>query len=154
MPSKKGSRARILLDTSFLLPVLGYETSKRVMRALPLLTRYELYYSELSLLEALWKISKLLAGLGLDERREALARIREGLDAIAMGMERAEAGPGALLRALEMRLLGHRDMVDNILYATAMEQGLLFLTIDDELISFLERHGLPRDHVVEPERLA
>lgn len=102
MPSKRGSRARILLDTSFLLPVLGYEASKRVMKALPLLTRYELYYSELSLLEALWKISKMLAGLGVNERREALARIREGLEAIATGMERAEAGPGAPLRALEI----------------------------------------------------
>ena len=151
--SRRGSRARILVDTSFLLPVLGYETSRRVMEAWPLLAGHELHYSELSILEALWKISKRLAALDDEERVEALKRVREGLDAIGSGMLRAETTPAAAEKALEMYIMGHKDMIDNLLYATAEEAGLLFLTVDNSLISFLKSHGLPADHVVTPEEL-
>jgi len=49
---------RVILDTSFLLPFLGIRTDEPVMEALPRLRGHELYYSELSVLEALWKIVK------------------------------------------------------------------------------------------------
>jgi predicted nucleic acid-binding protein len=51
---------RILLDTSFTLPFLGFKTSEVVMKALPRLRGHELYYSDLSILEALWKIVKVV----------------------------------------------------------------------------------------------
>ena len=51
---------QILLDTSFLLPFLGFKTDDIIINTLPKLRRYYLYYSDLSLLEALWKISKIV----------------------------------------------------------------------------------------------
>jgi hypothetical protein len=44
---------RILLDTSFTLPFLGFKTSEAVMKALPRLREHELYYSDLSATEVL-----------------------------------------------------------------------------------------------------
>lgn len=134
-------------------PVLGYETSRRVMEALPLLAGYELHYSGLSILEALWKISKRLAALDPGERRDAMERIREGLDAITTGMNHATVTAAAAEKALEVYLLGHRDMVDNLLYTTAAEHNLTLLTIDNELVDFTDANGLPADHIITPEEL-
>ncbi|MCD6443630.1 PIN domain nuclease, partial [Candidatus Bathyarchaeota archaeon] len=58
--SFRGDGRRLLLDTSFLLPVIGFETSNTVMRAFEKLRLYTLYYTDLSLLEASWKIVKVV----------------------------------------------------------------------------------------------
>lgn len=57
--SKKSSRGgnKVLLDTSFLLQILGFETSDRVMKAFQKLGSYELYYGEISIIEELWKMA-------------------------------------------------------------------------------------------------
>ncbi len=44
---------KLLLDTSFLLPILGFETSDRVMNAFNRLHSYELYYNDISILATL-----------------------------------------------------------------------------------------------------
>ena len=75
----------LLLDTSFLLPILGFETSQRVMRALPRLAGHRLYYSEVSLLEALWKIVKVLKGRPAGD----IQRVVEGVQAIQDSMSHA-----------------------------------------------------------------
>ena len=52
--SKKSYRnndKRLLLDTSFLLPILGFETSNVILKTFEKLGFYTLYYNELSLLE-------------------------------------------------------------------------------------------------------
>jgi len=49
--SFQGDGRRLLLDTSFLLPILGFETSNTLMRAFEKLNLYTLYYTDLSLLE-------------------------------------------------------------------------------------------------------
>jgi predicted nucleic acid-binding protein len=63
---------RILLGTSFTLPFLGFKTSEAVMKALPRLRGHELYYSDLSAPEALWKAMKVV-------KKEDLAIVLEGL---------------------------------------------------------------------------
>ena len=51
---------RVLLDTSFLTPFLGLATDEAMMESLPRLKEMELFYSELSILEVMWKIAKSL----------------------------------------------------------------------------------------------
>ncbi|WP_212576999.1 hypothetical protein [Staphylothermus marinus] len=79
MNKKKSMRnnKRILLDTSFLLPILGFETSERIMNTFYKLGSYKLYYNEISILEALWKIIKVIRG-----RDEEVSRIRQGVRSI------------------------------------------------------------------------
>ena len=48
----------MLLDTSFLTPFLGLATDEAMMESLPRLKEMELFYSELSILEAMWKTER------------------------------------------------------------------------------------------------
>jgi hypothetical protein len=66
---------QLLLDTSFLQPFLGFKTDDIIINTLPKLRRHYLYYSDSSLLEALWKISKII-------RKENLEIIIEGIKLI------------------------------------------------------------------------
>ena len=148
--SKKGSRAssRLLLDTSFLLPILGFETSARVMRAFHKLGPYELYYNDISILEALWKIVKVVRG-----SEEEFSRIREGIIAIRETLNYVPLDEKAVENAMRMYKLGHRDMIDNLLYSIAMSKGLRLLTVDEDLVSFVEKRNLARDRIIMPEEL-
>ncbi|MCE4613471.1 MAG: PIN domain-containing protein [Desulfurococcales archaeon] len=149
--SKKGFQGednKLLLDTSFLLPILGFETSGRIMRAFRKLGRYELYYSDLSILEALWKILKVVRGLD-----EEVSRIEEGVTAIKETMKHAPVDGEAVRSAIRMYMMGHRDMIDNLLLSIAASRGLKLLTVDEDLIDFAKRHGLARDAIAAPEDL-
>ena len=139
---------KLLLDTSFLLPILGFDTSKRVIEAFPKLRGYELYYSDLSILEALWKIVKIIRGT-----EEEIKRVAEGVASIKESMKKAPINEEAVKKAMEMYMLGHRDMIDNILYATALTQGLRLLTVDAALREFVTSKGLPAHAIAFPEEL-
>ena len=55
--------------------------------------------------------------------------------------------------AFKLYRLGHKDMIDNILYASAVSLGLLLLTFDDQLKEFVLGKQL-KDIFVSPEDLA
>lgn len=142
----------VLLDTSFILPVLGYDAGPRVQAALEALRRCScpLYYSELSILEALWKIVKTPPAATAEGRR----RVAEGVEALRRGLRVAPLRGEAAELAIALYRLGHRDMVDNLLYASARVEGLRLLTLDRGLASFLENRGLPsRGVLLFPEEL-
>ncbi|MET1160672.1 MAG: PIN domain-containing protein [Thermoprotei archaeon] len=139
---------KILLDTSFLLPILGFETSNRIMRAFQKLGSYELYYSDISILEALWKIVKVIKGT-----REELSRISEGISAIRETMKYAPIDEKVVENAIYMFKLGHKDMIDNLLYSIAMTKKLRLLTVDKDLVEFIKKHDLDKDSVILPEEL-
>ena len=123
------------------------------MRVFEKLRDVRLFYSELSILEALWKISKIVAGLPAEERREAVERVAAGLHSIRAYMERVEVVPETVRLALDMYARGHRDMIDNLLYASAVSHEVALLTVDEKLVSFVERSGLLRRNIVLPEEL-
>jgi predicted nucleic acid-binding protein len=49
----------------------------------------------------------------------------------------ADSTPRGYVKALELKRRGFRDLVDLLLYATALSRGLLLLTRDAQLLSFL-----------------
>ncbi|MCD6444508.1 hypothetical protein J7L70_05865 [Candidatus Bathyarchaeota archaeon] len=93
------------------------------LRTLYLKGEVELYYSPYSLFEALGRISETSV-------EEGLLSIRE---------------PGTFiegyLRALRLKSEGFGDLIDLILYSTALTKGLRFLTRDKKLIKFIEDSG-------------
>lgn len=133
---------RILLDTSFLLPFLGIDVGEPVTKTLQKLRGYELYYSELSLLEALWKIVKVV---NIDK----MSIVLEGLALIRRDLKLAPIDERATKIALELYRLGHRDLIDNLLYGITLSQNLKLLTIDEELISFVKSNDYP-DTFISP----
>jgi len=58
--STSRKKPRILIDTSFSLPALGVEVEEGVLNAISLFRKVEVFYLELSLVEAMWKVLKRL----------------------------------------------------------------------------------------------
>ncbi len=133
--------ARLVLDTTYLLPFFGVAVRGVDERRIAALRRrHELFYPVLMLPE-LW--AKVLREA---ERRGILgvpAQAIEGLQALLAqaDVRLAEPTPRQLLVAAELRLAGHRDLFDCLGYGCAVAIGGKFLSEDKSLKRFLERLG-------------
>lgn len=127
---------RILLDTSFLLPTLGIEVEHIVTEALSKLGSEGIkpFYSDLSLLESSWMAIKQIKKGNYQD-----AIFRKGLLSITKTgyYKVVPTEANDYLVALKFFQNGHTDMIDNLLYATALSNRCQFLTIDDELRRFI-----------------
>ena len=137
----------ILLDSSYLLPVFGIEVREindsilLELRGLALRKLIEMYYSPISLIEIVSKVARetMRKGQGLSQEEiESTIRIIEESEYL----KPIYPCPRAYALAYRMKLLGHRDMIDNILYAIATLHGLIFLTLDQKLRKFIQRHKI------------
>ncbi|MEM0494319.1 MAG: PIN domain-containing protein [Thermofilum sp.] len=147
MKGRKG--LRVLLDTSFILPSLGIDVGREVLQGLKKLAEAEaeVFYSRFSILESLWVVAKLTRG----EVDEAFSI---GLRSVVESGRYREVKEDAWVfrEALRLYALGHRDMIDNLLYASSLRYGLQLLTLDRELKEFVRRNGL-KDTLVLPGEL-
>ncbi|MEM2936879.1 MAG: PIN domain-containing protein [Candidatus Bathyarchaeia archaeon] len=150
MKSKQAA-LRVLLDTSFLLPSLGIGVGEEVSKGLKGLAdiRAEIYYSYFSILESLWVAAKLSTGVTFD--RESFST---GLRSIIEGgrYRKVEEDSETFNDALRLYMLGHKDMVDNILYASSNRLNLKLLTLDNELKGFILEKGL-KDTLISPDQI-
>jgi PIN domain nuclease of toxin-antitoxin system len=132
----KLSTLKVLLDTSFLLPTLGVDTGEEVFKGLKRLAEIEadIHYSRFSVLESLWITARLSRVVGFDSER-----FRHGLRSIIESRKYAKIDETSDIfdDALRLHMLGHKDMIDNILYASAIHLDLKLLTLDIELKRFI-----------------
>jgi hypothetical protein len=126
----------VLLDTSFLLPTIGVdvkEITKADLESIQTISKkVQFHCSYVSFVEILGLVGK--------ESRKVDARVvSAGIDSLlGSGLYRwTNPSPGAIRLALELRTKGHKDNIDNILYATAADSRMLFLSLDEELKRFL-----------------
>ena len=133
------SPLEILLDTTYLLPILGVDVPgvKEVLEVLDKLYEQDkavLFYSPFSLLEAIGRIAKM---------SHDTDRVRDGLSAIIESGVFRIALPSldGCMGALIGRVKGFRDLIDLLLYMTARDNGIRFLTRDKELIGFIRSMG-------------
>lgn len=140
---------RILLDTSFILPILGIDTGITVRKVLEELdsSSVEIYYSRFSILEAIWVATKLIRKGSLDADR-----FFRGLRSIYASnrLMTVDEDPFIFEYALKLYMIGHKDIIDNILYSTALHKDLKFLTSDEELVDFIKSKGLNRNVLLLP----
>ncbi len=132
-----GKRLRILLDSTYLLPMLGVDVNDIRDVIVGLKKLYDegkatYYYSPYSLLEILGKISKST----YNEHR-----LRLGLTAIEEKFTKILPTINGYIKALKLKTKGFRDLIDLLLYTTAETNSILFLTRDKELVDFLLEHG-------------
>ena len=146
----------VLLDTSFILPSFGVEVDRDVLDALRILSRnrskVNVYYSSYNLLEALFVLLREIRKGNL-ALYDAIEMVREGVFNVVNSLKRLEENPDAFSGALKMYNMGHQDMFDNILYLHALENGVHFLTIDEELRLFIKEKKL-QDITIMPQELA
>jgi hypothetical protein len=143
----------ILLDTSFILPSLGIDTGERVRTGLRKLhdrrEEVKLWYSRFNLLESTWVGRKL-------ERQGKLNRslFELGLRSLYRGGRymMTEEEPEIFVGALDLASLGHRDMIDNLLYSTSRIHNLKFLTLDTKLGDFVKKNNID-DSIILPDDL-
>lgn len=140
------SRVKLLVDTSFLLPAMGIETEKEVFESIECFHLAEVYYLNVSLLEAMWKIIKVIPFDKVD-------RVIEGIRAIMETYREATPPPRAYIDAYRLYHEGHKDYIDNLLYSTSLRLNLFFLTIDRCFIEFLERRNHPVHNIVTPDEI-
>ncbi|MCE4610666.1 MAG: hypothetical protein F7B17_01685, partial [Desulfurococcales archaeon] len=76
MKSKKreARRPKVLVDTSFLLPALGVEVEEEVVDSIALFRRVEVLYLEIAVVEAMWKVLRVVPPGGME-------RVALGLEA-------------------------------------------------------------------------
>ncbi|MCE4602730.1 MAG: PIN domain-containing protein [Desulfurococcales archaeon] len=141
------SGTAILIDSTYLLPVFGIEViqiSDEILlklRRLALEKLITLYYSPVSFIEITAKIARetIKKGSGPDPSDIAnTIRAIEETDYLKPIYPDAQA----YALAYKMKLLGHRDMIDNILYATASTRGAIFITIDESFKNFVQHHRI------------
>jgi len=131
---------KILLDTSFVLPTLGISVAGVTPEAIKVLaeTEIEIYYSRFSVLESLWVATRISNAIFDTERFQL------GLRSIVEGgrYTTVEEDSEIFKEAFRLYRLGHKDMIDNVLYASAVQLSLLLLTLDDELKRFVSEKKL------------
>ncbi|MEM2734657.1 MAG: hypothetical protein QXJ19_07880, partial [Candidatus Bathyarchaeia archaeon] len=59
----------------------------------------------------------------------------------------------AIKMAFKLRMLGHKDNVDNLLYATSIENNMLLLTMDEEFKKFLLKNNFKVNNLVNHKSL-
>ena len=146
--------AKVLLDSTFLLPTLGVmveETGDDELRLMvELKDRVEYYCLNQSLVEVLGKVARSL-------RREnrVLSIVELGLRSLLESETYRWINPTvqAFLKALELRVKGHRDMIDNMLYATALTNNMYLLSKDDTLLRFLKANNYATNFIVQIKEL-
>jgi len=148
------SQVEVLVDSTFLLPTLGVKVtqiSESDLHDLAVLRpklRYLCLYQ--SLVEVLGKVGRLMPA-----DNEILLSIDAGLRSLFDSGVYNWISPtvAAMVEALQIRRKGHRDMIDNLLYATASDRGIVFLTLDRELTTFLSEHSYSTENIIDIKRL-
>ena len=131
----RGGTLRIPLDTALILLTLEIDVGEEVVKGFKKFEGAEIYYSKFSVLESLWVAARIMKGRSFD-----VERFSQGLRSVIESgrYEMVEEGYRVFKDALKLYALGHKDMIDNILYAASVNLGLKLLTIDSELKSVEE----------------
>jgi len=146
--------AKVLLDSTFLLPTLGVTVEEIGDDELSLMAKLkdkvEYYCLNQSLVEVLGKVARSLVG-----EPRVLGIVELGLRSLLESGTYKWINPTvqAFLKALELRAKGHRDMIDNMLYATALTNNMYFLSKDDALLRFLKANNYATNFIVQIKEL-
>lgn len=144
-------KPRVLLDTTYLLPVFGVGIGLEGYEdKFPrLLEEFYIHYSPLSLIEAKWIILKL-SKINPNISRRLLAEYRRGLEVVISDDRLRETiTTNSVIEEVADHLLelGLRDYFDRMIYATAYYYDAMLLTEDKELKTINEKtpyYRLPR----------
>ncbi|MEM1646488.1 MAG: PIN domain-containing protein [Ignisphaera sp.] len=118
---------RVLIDTSFILPALGIDVGEEVLENIKKFPSHEIYFTELSLVEAMWIMKRLIKrGEKVDYNA-----VKVGLKSLFNTYKLVKIPRLAYIKALKDDR--HRDLIDLLIYYTALIYKMRFLTLDEKL---------------------
>lgn len=136
---------RVLLDSTYLLPSFGIEVEGLrdehivQLREAAVKGRAEFYCLTPVWVEVIGKVCREAQRLKPDFEGVIDVAVKSLLQS---GLYKwVEPTPEAVKLAFRLRLLGHRDVIDNLLYATSVTSNMVLLTMDRDLKNFLLKQG-------------
>ncbi len=146
---KYSNKLRLLLDSTYLLPIIGVEVkgiheALLILRKLRGIGKLEAYYTPFNIIEIIGKISKIK--YDKDIVYQGLTLIEEEFILTSPTLE-------GYMKALELKSKGFQDLIDLLLYTTALTRNLKLLTRDTILINFLEKQGENTNNILYEKEL-
>ncbi len=143
-------RRKAVIDTTYLLPFFGIKVQGLEARDVARLREElgaDIYYPILLLPELAAKIAKEMMKQGLREVPEPAS---EALIALLLEVDVGLIQPRIehIKTAIKLKALGHPDIFDCILYATALHEDAILVTRDRKLVEFLETKGLDTSNLL------
>ncbi len=137
-------KLRLLLDSTYLLPIVGVEVEgiDKALLTLRKLRRrgvLEVYYTPFNIIEILGKISKL---------EYVQSTVSMGLRIIQDEFNLVYPTIEGYIKALNLKSKGFKDLIDLLLYTTSLTRNLFFLTRDNKLIDFLKNQRESVDTII------
>lgn len=140
---------KILLDSTYLLPIIGVdvkgiEETMSILKMLRERKKTKYYYTLFNIFEIIGKLSKTK----YEEERiyVGLSSIKEEFNLIYPTIE-------GYIKALKLKRMGFKDLIDLLLYTTSLTNNIPFLTRDIFLIEFLKEHNETTDNIIYEEEL-
>ena len=148
---------KVLLDSTYLLPSFGIEVeglqNEHIvqLREAVIKDKIRFYCLTVVWVEVIGKVFRESQRLKLD--------IEEILDVTIKSLlesgfyEWIQPTSEAVKLAFKLRKLGHRDNIDNLLYATSITNNMIFLTMDENFKNFLLKEGYKVNNLMNHTQL-
>lgn len=149
--SRENCSDEFLLDTSYVLPLVGIEVRGIDGDTYSKILAKKLYYPIVLVAELVGVIAKEVKKARIDVPEEAV----EGFNAVIFGSGIEVVLPEGddVKIASEVVKTGWNDVFDALLYATAKRLGVRALTMDKEFKKFLRENGYDADLLVGHEEV-
>jgi len=147
----------ILLDSTYLLPSFGIEVKGlsdkhiRLLREAWSKRAVRFYCLSVVWVEVIGKVCRQARKTGIEVSNMVDTAVKSLADSGVY--EWIEPLPDAVKLAFKLRLAGHKDIIDNLLYATSIVRDMILLTMDKQLKNFLVKHGFNSENLMDHQQL-
>ncbi|MBS7612517.1 hypothetical protein KEJ27_10040 [Candidatus Bathyarchaeota archaeon] len=151
------SAINVLLDSTYVLPSFGIEveglTVEHIARLREAGVKGRVKFHCLSVIwvEVIGKICREKERLGTDIDHVIEIAVKSLLESGFYNWLTPTSE--AVKLAFKLRMLGHRDNIDNLIYATSAESNMLLLTMDEDFKKFLSQNNFKVNNLVDHESL-
>jgi len=144
---------KVLLDSTYILPSFGIEVEGISdehliqLRQARIKGKIKFYCSPVVWVEILGKVYRESKRLKINVEDVVEIAVTSLLE--SGFYEWIQPSSNSIILAFKLRMLGHKDNIDNILYAISKTNNLIFLTMDDEFKEFLSKHGHKTNNLID-----
>jgi len=148
---------KILLDSTYILPSFGIEVEGLgeediiKLKIAGIEGKVKFYCLSVTWIEIIGKVHRMVEKYKVDVKDIIDSAVKSLLE--SGFYEWITPSSQAVLMAFKLRMLGHRDNIDNLLYASSLENKMIFLTMDKNLVEFLKEHGYSIENVMDHQKL-